>query len=118
MKLILTTALLALANLALAQDWVWRVYNTGNCDHGASPDQTYPPSNQGPAGGSLNQCYNIPYGLDWNAVEIDNDSFAVATYCNSDCDSGGGASVSENTYCNSPPAKYGSSSSNLDWGLY
>ncbi|KAJ6590788.1 hypothetical protein B0H10DRAFT_2233536 [Mycena sp. CBHHK59/15] len=101
MKLVLTSSLLALLPLAVAVDFDWRVYRTGGCNHDAAPDNTYPPNSIGPNRGSSGQCINVPSGISWDHLEIDNSSLDVLVFCNGGCS--GNALSNTGTYCNTCP---------------
>ncbi|KAJ7205662.1 hypothetical protein C8J57DRAFT_1541602 [Mycena rebaudengoi] len=43
MKIAFTAAFLSLAQLSVAQDFIWRRYNNGGCNHSSPASATFPP---------------------------------------------------------------------------
>ncbi|KAF7364456.1 hypothetical protein MSAN_01106800 [Mycena sanguinolenta] len=90
MKLFTVSALLALTQVAMAQDFLWRLYNNGGCDHSSPASATFPPDPDAPGTGSFSQCIDAPQGLPWTNVEVNLDDVTTYVFCNDNC---GGAEL-------------------------
>ncbi|KAF8187940.1 hypothetical protein K438DRAFT_1764648 [Mycena galopus ATCC 62051] len=86
MKLVFTSVFLTLIQLAAAQpdDYVWRLYNNGGCDHNSPASATSPPDPGPPAAGTFDLCLLAPQGISWNRLEV----VVITTFCNDDCQGG------------------------------
>ncbi|KAJ7463996.1 hypothetical protein FB451DRAFT_1403379 [Mycena latifolia] len=84
MKLVFTSVFFALVQLATAQDYIWRLYKNGGCDHNSPGSQTFPPFPNQPGTGVFNECITAP-------------QVGIITFCNANC--GGQSLVTDGSTC-------------------
>ncbi|KAJ7864886.1 hypothetical protein B0H13DRAFT_1898950 [Mycena leptocephala] len=78
MKLAFAFTCLASLHLAVAQDFHWRLYNNGGCDHGSPAAATFPPIPAPARDGTKAKCVNTPQGIQWNKLEVDTSCESLA----------------------------------------
>ncbi|KAJ7464000.1 hypothetical protein FB451DRAFT_1403382 [Mycena latifolia] len=86
MKLVFTSVFLALVQLATAQDYIWRLYKNGGCDHNSPGSETFPPFPGPPGTGEFNECITAPQGIPWDHLEVGAPGLEIITFCNANCD--------------------------------
>ncbi|THU78682.1 hypothetical protein K435DRAFT_886831 [Dendrothele bispora CBS 962.96] len=102
MKLIFAAPFLAIIHSAVAQDFLWRFYDNGGCDHGSPAGATFPPNNGPPGDGTFGDCFSAPVGINWSNLEVNVANLRVLAFCNINCQ---GAEIDNSDMnCNSPPA--------------
>ncbi|KAJ7464002.1 hypothetical protein FB451DRAFT_1403383 [Mycena latifolia] len=101
MKLVFTSVFLALVQLATAQDYIWRLYNNGGCDHTSPAEATSPPFPNAPGTGVFNECITSPKGIfegvQWNRLEVGAPGLEIITFCNANC--GGQSLTTDGSTC-------------------
>ncbi|KAJ8123007.1 hypothetical protein O1611_g9698 [Lasiodiplodia mahajangana] len=76
----------------------WRFFDNYGCDHGSSPDDTWPPINYPPGSGDAGFCYTAPTRENWTRLETDTvlhggGALGLQTFCDVNC--GGKASAKQ-----------------------
>ncbi|KAJ7205644.1 hypothetical protein C8J57DRAFT_1541585 [Mycena rebaudengoi] len=99
MKLAFVASFLATVQLALAQNFHWRLYNNGGCDHNSPASATFPPAPAPARNGTVTECVTTPQGILWNKLEVDHTDLAIFTFSNAACT--GQVVDNEGVTCNS-----------------